>query len=392
MVLSKTNIRVFIILFVLVGQTILCLDYIPVLDIAFSGLRVLCFGAVFVLFLRHPRMNVFDWLFVSFAMVMFVAIILNGNSHRLVQWSSIIMDISILLGVFDIYFRRIGKDLLRILSAIFSLFVYLNFVLLLIFPNGLWISDSGMGQYMIGGNYNQMAMPLLAAVVTNYMYCCMRGKWGWNSLIVTVVIISTALICGSMTTSVGLILLALFVPLSKFRVSRVGLIIFFIAVCVWHLFVVVMQTDITSKYLVYFIEEVLDKDLTFTYRTEVWSDAMELIASSPVIGYGSQGPDFYEEHLGFLTPHNMNFLVLIDGGAVLYTVVILMALVAVHNANENKCRGVNILQFASATCFLMQAFESYSYTLIFYLLILMYYSDVIADDKLYVYNTAPQYS
>ena len=41
-----------------------------------------------------------------------------------------------------------------------------------------------------------------------------------------------------------------------------------------------------NKFMVWFIEDVLGKDITFTNRTQLWDAALRVIVDSPIWGYG----------------------------------------------------------------------------------------------------------
>ena len=79
----------------------------------------------------------------------------------------------------------------------------------------------------------------------------------------------------------------------------------------------------------YFVEHVLKKDMTFSFRTHVWDAAKRLIERQPVVGYGEHDDQWYQLELDGLTTHNLVLHILLKGGWVCLSAFILL-LLAVH--------------------------------------------------------------
>ncbi len=288
-----------------------------------------------------------------------------------------IMGMIILLGVFDLYKDRINI-IIRILSIVFSCIVYCNFFIVILGLDSIIMQND---RYFVGGNYNQMSLPLFSAIVSNVLYCYISHKLNLNTILVMLLSVATTLFVGSMTATVGLILLILCSVVSFGRVSRIILPISFCVVIVFHIFVVGMNSDISSmKHITFFIEDILHKNLTFTNRDQAWVASVELFKEKPLLGYGHITVDWCENMFdGIATPHNMILLVLLTGGVALMMVMIFMGIVCVHESNRVKGYCTNFLQFAAVICLLMLAFEVYNWTLVFYYFVLMYYTPYFVE-------------
>lgn len=83
----------------------------------------------------------------------------------------------------------------------------------------------------------------------------------------------------------------------------------------------------SSPIMVDFLETI-GKDPTLTTRTFIWANAIKLIKSNPLLGYGYLNADQYRKLLGsvfFSSPHNMVLSLLMIGGivsAVMYLLII----------------------------------------------------------------------
>jgi len=135
--------------------------------------------------------------------------------------------------------------------------------------------------------------------------------------------------------------------------------------------------EIQNEFIVWFIEDVLGKDLTFTDRARIWLEALAMIVESPWVGYGVRDVEWFNHHFDVLTAHNFILTMLLKGGVILLTIFIAIVGVAVKSANQNKTPVVNVLQFGCCSLLLMMTMETYSMLLIFFLIFLNYFSNTL---------------
>ena len=62
--------------------------------------------------------------------------------------------------------------------------------------------------------------------------------------------------------------------------------------------------EIDNNFAVWFVEDILKKDMTFTDRARVWIEAVVLILDSSWYGYGIQPPEWFDSHFNVLSAHN----------------------------------------------------------------------------------------
>ena len=138
----------------------------------------------------------------------------------------------------------------------------------------------------------------------------------------------------------------------------------------------------------YFIEDVLGKNLTFTHRTLVWENAIELIRKAPILGYGLQSPEWFKYNLIYLTPHNMLLLILIYGGFALLLSFIFIVISVLRRSIGYKGTYINLLHFVLVDCLLMFSTETYQIVLIFLLFIYLGEIKLLKNGAIHNHYTA----
>ena len=251
------------------------------------------------------------------------------------------------------------------------------------YRDGLWWDDSsGMGFYILGGNYNQMGRTLLPAIGIHGYYTLRYDKWRTSLYILMALCIATLVLVGSMTSLVCVLILVIFFFIPNEKTRRLAIISFLIFYLIFQGFVVFLQQDLHSyKYFTYFVEEVLHKDLTFTHRTTVWADGFDLIRKSPLIGYGYRSPEWYGSKLNVATAHNIIIDEFIKGGILLFLVDIYLVFTAIAIYLKNRARETQFLAFSCLTFMFMMIMEVYMFAYVAMMLLLLGYSNYLVTHK-----------
>lgn len=323
----------FFILFVSLGQGILYLEKLPYIDIIYSNIRLILFPIILVLTIKtRIHWNILFSLFGLYFLIILLSS-LNHHSQSLVPlFSLLITSMSFTLSMIVGAKIDFSKTLV-ILRNVFNIYVYINFFFILLYPNGIWresiSSGAGdIGRYLIGGNYNQMGAVLIVSLVISsiYYYYTNRGKV-FVILNIIVSIISLVIV-GSKTSLVGILIFTIFLLLrNKRKKSRLILYCFIAFYILFQFQVVFLLTDLSKNGLAsYFIEDILQKDTSFSMRTNIWLRSSWLFVESPIYGWGFQDKDWYENNIGGVSTHNYIYSILLKGGILLLFVFILMLL------------------------------------------------------------------
>lgn len=355
-------------IFFILSNAILYLDTIPILRWGFSGLRVLAVAYAFLVAFPHLRFGKFTVYVGLFYMVAGLTTILHsGSIHTWLAYTLNSLGIVLLL---YLSLLQSPKHTIRILALFFDVFIYLNFFLTLLFPDGIF-----EGSYLLGLNRNSVGPSLLCGLIIHYYAYRMHDRSWVTFVLLGAISIATTIIIESMTSAVGCSLLTafFFVPTKKLR--KIILIVFLTFYLVFQAFVVYLQGDLSSnKRAVFFIEEILQKDMTFTNRVYVWSDSYELIQRSPVTGYGMQDSEWFDEQIHVKSAHNIMYQVLILGGYILLFIFLFIVLKSIIRAKNQASELTLFALFSVCTLFFMMTMEAYNFVIIFLILALTYYS------------------
>ena len=358
--------------FILISHAAVVFDAFVLIDLSVSLLRYLVFFFVAFLYLQKS-VSRFEILWAVFFVYLLLATFIGHGKVAMVIGPSI--DIMILLMMFHVYKKNI-QTVLKATTAVLSFYVYLNMLLLILFPDGLWTDPiSGNGYYLLGGNYNGIGARVVCALTTNMLICKDNRRAKVNIICLLAASLFSVLFVRSMTSTVSIIMLVLLWLLAGIKKHRVLVIAFVIFYVVVQLFVVFLLSDISNlTAIVDFMENVLHKDTTFTRRSLLWENSADLIAKSPWIGYGYQDKVWNEQMLDGPGAHNFVYTVLLYGGYPLLLMFVGLVVLAVKRcASQFNEWTLSRLLLGVCVFFFMMIFEYYSFFLIAYLLILTYY-------------------
>ena len=293
------------------------------------------------------------------------------------------LNVALLLLLGTKYWSDNMRSALKALTIIFSFLIYLNGVLLILFPNGLWIDPAWVGRgsdvRFLFGNQNQTGLVCLFAISLQCLYTFAYKAGRFNLFLLIVVSLASIIFLGSMTSVIGVSLITLYIILNRFfKNPKLLLIIFFIIYIAIFLLIIWFGNDIDQvKWVASFIEGTLNKDTTFSKRTTIWENAVNLIQRSPIVGYGIQNVDWNDEHLQGSGAHNLWVMLLLNGGIISCFSFIFLTLYAIRNALLQKSKITTTAVIALCILFVMSFFEAYNIIYMFFFLQLVYYSPCI---------------
>ena len=267
--------------------------------------------------------------------------------------------------------QKSPRKTICILSRILESFIYLNFITMLLLPDGLFD-----GAYLLGRNHNQIGTTLVAGLTTSYMAYNIQEKSKFSIILLCVVCILTPIIVGSMTTASGCLLISFFFLIPSEKLRKTAIIIFFIFYLIFQSFVVFLLGDLSkSDEAVYLIENVMKKDLSFTNRSTVWLKTSELIQQSPITGYGMRDSDWFVDKLYVKSSHNIIYQIQIFGGYILLLLFLTIIFSAIIKAVRHPSIHTQSVLFCTNVFFFMMVMECYNLAIIFYLLYMAYYAN-----------------
>lgn len=335
-------------------------------------MSLLFFLVMGMLFCRRPQMTFFDFACTMFFILLLSITIVNGANIKDCIYVSAGVLLTVLL--FN-YFRKNLKLIILSLGITFSLLIYANMALMLMFPDWIFMTDE-WDRYLLGGNYNSIGIRLITAIIVNYVCTRYYKKWMVNLVMLVIVSVATLLLVGSMTAVTGVILFTLTCFIPSVRLQKIAFVSFFTFYVLFQVGVCFQGEGLQDNPLaVYFIQDILGKNLTFTNRTVLWDAAGRLFWQSPIIGYGYVDNDWFYTHLASFAigPHNFIYFILLSGGILLLSVFITAIALAFRRIWPHLDRMGGSLLLGLTTVLFMQTMEVYPFFFNFLLLALIYY-------------------
>ena len=339
------------------------------------GLSLLSLAVISVFYFKSGTISRYVAAIFMFLLMMFTSTVINGNDVKNCFYQGCTI---IFVAIASDYFKDRFYLLICAFALSFSFCTYLNFYHLMTHPD-LWIVDelkSNQG-YILGGNYNGMGCRLLCAVGTSVV-CLKYSKW-WiiNVIPVTLISIVTLATVQSMTSLTGILLFLLFCLVPSRKLLKTGIVALIATVILFQIFVCFQGKGIENNSLaVWFIEDLLGKDITFTHRTHLWDAASKVFVDSPIFGYGLVNADWYYSHMSSFAkgPHNFIWGILIYGGIILlaiFTYISYMVFIKLPATND---RSILLIYAVAAVMFLMMLMEVYPPPFIITLLTLAFFA------------------
>lgn len=278
----------------------------------------------------------------------------------------------------DYMFNKNPRSMLKSLCNVYSLYIIVNAVILIIFPQGLGsyipnydaaAVDSRLSLLALDNSYIKWFIPAVAVFII-----VLNNNKRYRNFLISVMVF-TMIYVWSGTGSICMALILLYIifldgrSISKifnFVTCELLAIIAFIGV------VVCRVQDYFSSFIVGF----LGKDITFTGRTYLWDVAMFLIAKQPIQGYG-----VYDYAL-LLSPingqpysaHNTILQMLLMGGSITLMAYIIFLIICGIKLMQN--RNLNFVSLISVLILISQIAcmtENTIFEMQFYILFILGY-------------------
>lgn len=375
----------------LIGLMVLHTEEVPLLHMVCSVLRAISFVLLFPqLIVRKKKLEWFHYILIAYFFLLLYSSIINGQ--RLNGLISKAITIFTILAALKIDFEKNVNQTLRTLTVVFSGFVIVNFFLVLLYPDGIWkhvsdVTGEIVGDYILGGNRNQMGSVLVVGYLTSTLYSLKTKRLRKLNYIIMLSALISLLIGGSRTSILGMIGISLFNYSKSERIHNMALLFMIIGYFVFQFVAVFLLTDFSSNhYISYFVEEVLGKDLTFSGRSGIWEQSTLLILLSPIWGYGLYDSDFLMFNISTISPHNFILSILLKGGICLLICALILFAFAIKQAYKYKTSMSLMLIFGLWILLFMSIMEVYSFILYVYLLSLLNYSKFFCLKKTLVNN------
>ena len=302
------------------------LKYIaPVMDYLFNIFRILSAGIAIMLYFYSVKTResiCFLGLLFSWQFLMLLSAIVNKKDIRdCIVTMLTIMSVCILT---ETCIKVNAYIFFNSLFALLFIEILINFIGIVIRPNGLAVGDYYYYPVHFLTIDNQLSPYMILAVVISIIYMQYTQKI-LLPFILIVLIWMTMLILWSATGIVGLVCCFALIMLLKSNIMRELLnsfvLYFFLGIFNLFVFLVGLHNQIFESLLAY-----LGKDATLSGRTVMWKQAFSLIKSRILLGYGpSEAHGYVFWHGKYFYTHNMILEIMIRGG--IFSIIIYMLMI-----------------------------------------------------------------
>ena len=353
------------------------------LSYAVLAMVIVSFLFMLALVMHDKEISRYGFMHFLFLLFLFAMTLVNVNDIKNDIYNSI--AIGLLLLLMRYYRHRMGM-VIKSITIAFTICMWLNLVHLITHPMLWLVTDyKDATGYLLGDNYNQMGCRMIMALASNVLCLRYSRLWFINFIVLAIVIVVSLVMVGSMTSlsMIVVFLVCCLLPTSKLRLSAIyGLFVVFL---LFQVFVVFNGRGLENNELaVYLVEDVLKKDLTFTYRTHMWESAINVIEKSPIYGWGFADTTWFKTHMTAFAigPHNFILTILVNGGVILLTLYIMICSKVFKTILPYlKKKNMQLLLLAVACFWIMSLFEMYPYFFMLYAPALLYYSRYIYDEN-----------
>lgn len=248
-------------------------------------------------------------------------------SHNTLSFFQVFLPITAMALLIELAFQYKGYQLLD-MAAVFRVYIYVNFILIILFRGGI----TGPDRWLLGYRNIQSWTLLPVATLLIVRALWKFGKIDWLTKLDLVTTLITLVIIKSATSWIGTFVYIVVAGIawicykSKKKMPRIiNLFDGFIISVIFFVGIIICRFQYIFEP---FIVNVLHKDITFTGRTEIWNIVIEYIKKHWLTGAGYLTKAdfknlFPSDLFNYTHPHNYVLSLLLQGGIILLIIVIL---------------------------------------------------------------------
>ncbi|MDU4884834.1 O-antigen ligase [uncultured Clostridium sp.] len=233
--------------------------------------------------------------------------------------------------IFEIYSNNPMK-LYKNMYYVFEIFIYINFITLLLFPNGMY-STGVIGEttenWFLGFKNKHLIYFLPSTGIT--LILCKFDKVNFRRVLLLIITIISAIYVKSGTgiLCLGVLFIIVLIPFirKKYKIFNMRTYLFVIIIMFFAIPIFRLQYLFS-----YIIVVILKKDINLTYRTGLWDRALNAISQHPIMGWGEQSYDVKHQLYSsnsIISAHNQILEYLYIGGIILIILYLIINIMLV---------------------------------------------------------------
>ena len=281
---------------------------------------VVCFACIAIMYLFHviKRSNSkFIYLVILFWVVFIISTIINGNGNVFAPIKQSLKCLSLCF-LYDMGNEKSKLHFLKSLYRYLYFIIVINFISVLLFPNGLYFIQYNSNKHFFLGHRNNSIEYIIPAL---FIEMLIKNK---KITLLYIICLLTTIITWSVNAIVVLVFMLFYScflsnGVTKKIINEFNLLIAFLSIDIG---IVVFRLQYLFKHI---IVDVFHKTLDFTGRTKIWDKSISWIKKSPIIGYGYEDPLYKLRKIGHSNScHNYLLDYLYIGGIIELLIMIII--------------------------------------------------------------------
>ncbi len=315
---------------------------------------------------KKKIMSIYIYIIVYYSILFFSTIIHGGAYYNLIVEFIIVVTWGT---IFELYKNKDNKTFWKSLEITFDIIIIINFLTIIIFPNGFYKNSSGYSSNYFLGYDNNMITFILPALCISFINAYKeKKKINIRTIILYSISLLSIFITWSATSVFAIILLTIMLIASKLGLIKKEINIkksFAVIITIVILLVILRIQNIFE----YFIVDFLKKDLTFTGRTLIWDLFISKIKQAPLLGYGIIDNFKLIETVGAGHAHDLYLNIMFQSGII---GLIVFCLILYKTFKTLKNNGTQLAKILSLILFIYMftfIFEAYATMPMFFIVI-----------------------
>ncbi len=261
-----------------------------------------------------------------------------------------IMSVLVVCALIEIQMRQHASKVLEAFLIVYELLISVNFVSMLVYPNGIYYTLMQEWDNWFIGYRNMFVLYFIPALVLELI-----KKHTGGSVIryyVMLAICTASMVMSGSKTGLLCILIFLVLGLTEMYRRRACNILFVTFISLGA-FVSIVLLGLQRFFISIF--ELLGRDITFTGRVTIWQNAIESIRQNLILGYGMPSVEVRYEMLELytaITAHNFILEVVFCFGIVGLVLTVIWLALSAHQLYRNRRH-----PYAAAMCLGMISFH-----------------------------------
>lgn len=251
--------------------------------------------------------------------------------------------------------NKIG-DFVGGISLYLKILIFINFLTILFFPNGLYIVEGNVNAHYFLGHRNnsiEYIIPCVLFAALKDLIKINKGKYSISTYFILVISFLTVIYTWSANAIIVMMFLivTLFFPLSKYVQKISNTFNFSIAYIALFFSIIIFRMQERFEWL---IVGILHRSLDFTNRLRIWDNALYWINKSIIHGYGYENATL--KLLKIYHPnscHNYILDFLYMGGIVMLFIVIMIIYLTYKKINHSRNKISRVIEMVILSYFIV---------------------------------------